>query len=178
LRRLVDDLFELAQIDAGAVTLDLRDQQVGPVVEACVNSLESEARARQIELHAGLRAVLPDVRMAPETVERILLNVVANALRVTPAEGSVSVSAESRHGDVVIAVDDSGCGIAPGTERRMFDRFWRGDPARSPGHDGSGLGLAIAKGLVEAHGGRIWAEGRAGGGARVAFTLPASRANG
>jgi signal transduction histidine kinase len=174
LRRLVDDLFELTQIDAGAVTLDLKDVQVGPVVKACVDALRSEAQSRRIRLALGVPDSLPDVRMAPDKVERVLMNVLTNAFRFTPVQGSVSVSAERRNGEVVIAVDDSGRGIAAGNEQRMFDRFWRGDPARSPGRDGAGLGLAIAKGLVEAHGGRIWAENRAGGGARVAFTLPVS----
>jgi signal transduction histidine kinase len=174
LRRLVDDLFELAQIDAGAVTLDLEDVQVGPVVEACVDGLRSEARSREVTLATSVEDALPEVRIAPDKVERVLMNVLTNALRFTPARGSVSVSVERRNGEVVIAVDDSGRGIAVGSERRVFDRFWRADPARSPGHDGAGLGLAIAKGLVEAHGGRIWAEGRSGGGTRVAFTLPPS----
>jgi signal transduction histidine kinase len=174
LRRLVEDLFELAQIDAGALTLELRDVQVRPVVEACVNGLQSKARARHVRLEANLDPALPEVRIAPEKVERILLNVLANALQFTPDEGSVSVTARSSNGEMVISVEDSGEGISAEDERRMFERFWRGDPARSPGDDGAGLGLAIAKGLVEAHGGRIWAESRTEGGTRVAFTLPVS----
>ena len=103
-------------------------------------------------------------------VERVLLNLVTNALRHTPSDGSVAVVVERGGEEVRVTVEDTGEGLAP--ERApMFDRFWRGDRARSG--EGAGLGLAIARGLVEAHGGRIWAEGRAGGGARVSFTLPA-----
>ena len=109
---------------------------------------------------------------APEKVERILLNLLTNALRHTPSDGSVAVLVQPSSDAVTVSVEDSGEGIAPEALRRMFDRFWRADPARSPG--GSGLGLAIARGLVEAQGGRIWAENRPNGGARVSFTLPAS----
>ena len=101
----------------------------------------------------------------------MLLNLIANALRHTPSDGAVAVVVERGGADVRVSVEDTGEGLEPGAERRMFDRFWRGDRARSG--EGAGLGLAIAQGLVEAHGGRIWAERCAEGGARVSFTLPA-----
>jgi signal transduction histidine kinase len=168
---LVDDLFELARIDAGALTLELREISLAGVVESCVRGLEAEAQRRNIRLETHLDAA-PPARCAPEKVERVLLNLLANALRHTPSDGSVAVRIEETPGEVRISVDDSGAGITPEALRRIFDRFWRADLARSPG--GAGLGLAIARGLVEAQGGRIWAENRAGGGARLTFTLPAA----
>jgi signal transduction histidine kinase len=111
------------------------------------------------------------VRCEPDKIERVLLNLVANALRHTPSDGSVAVVVSPSTAEVEVSVEDTGAGLEPGTERTMFDRFWRGDRARSS--EGAGLGLAIARGLVEAHGGRIWAEQRPEGGARVSFTLPA-----
>jgi signal transduction histidine kinase len=84
----------------------------------------------------------------------------------------VSVRLEPRPDHVVVAVEDSGDGLAPDTSQRMFERFWRADGSRARSSGGAGLGLAIAQGLVQAHGGRIWAENRREGGARVAFTLP------
>jgi signal transduction histidine kinase len=170
LARLVDDLFELAAIDAGALTLELRETPLGAVLESCVRGLQAEARARDVHLETRLDGALPRVRCAPEQVERVLLNLLANALRHTPSDGSVVVAARPAGRELEISVEDTGEGIAPGDELRMFDRFWRADRARTRG--GAGLGLSIARGLVEAQGGRIWAERRAGGGARIAFTLP------
>jgi signal transduction histidine kinase len=171
---LIEDLFELARIDAGALTLELRDAQLHGLVASCLRGLEAEAQARRVRLSADLDDAVT-VRCAPEKVERVLLNLLTNALRHTPADGAVAVRAEPLPGEVRVSVEDTGSGLEPVTERRMFDRFWRADPARSStGGGGAGLGLEIARGLVEAHGGRIWAENRPGGGARVSFTLPAA----
>jgi len=169
---LVDDLFELARIDAGVLTLELRETSLPSVVEACVRALEAEARARKIQLEARIDPAVSQVWMAPEKVERVLLNLLTNALRHTPTDGAVAVVVEPRNGRVVVAVDDSGQGLTATAASRMFERFWRGDDARTPQTGGAGLGLAIAQGLVQAHGGEIWAENRAPGGARIAFTLP------
>ena len=172
LSTLIDDLFELARIDAGALTLELRETQLAEVVAACVRGLEAEARARQVRLETRLDDALPEVRCAPESVQRVVLNLLTNALRHTPSDGSVVVRARLRASELEVLVEDSGTGLTAETERRMFERFWRGDPARTRANGGAGLGLAIAQGLVEAQGGRIWAENRPEGGARFAFTLP------
>jgi signal transduction histidine kinase len=169
LRTRVDDLFELAWIDAGALTLELHDAELGALVDGCVRTIAPEAARKGIRLET--RVAPARAHCAPDKIERVLLNLVANALRHTPSDGAVAVVVERDAGDVRVSVEDSGDGLEPGAERRMFDRFWRGDRARSG--DGAGLGLAIARGLVEAHGGRIWAEQRVEGGARVSFTLPA-----
>ena len=171
---LVDDLFELARIDAGALTLDIDEAALDGLVESCLRGVEAEAVARQIRLESRIDGGTPPVRCAPDKVERVLYNLLTNALRHTPSDGSVAVRVEPRGEEVRVTVEDTGEGLPPDTERRAFDRFWRGDRARTPGRAGAGLGLAIAQGLVEAQGGRIWAENRPDGGARVSFTLPAA----
>jgi two-component system sensor histidine kinase BaeS len=171
LARLVEDLFELARIDAGSLTLELREAELAGLVESCVRGVEAEAQARHVQVESrvqnGARA-----RCEPEKVERVLYNLLTNALRHTPTDGSVAVVVEPQQDEVQVTVEDTGDGLAPEAAARMFERFWRADAARTSGQGGAGLGLAIARGLVEAHGGRIWAEGRPGGGTRVSFTLP------
>jgi signal transduction histidine kinase len=168
---LVDDLFELARLDSGVLTLELREYRLAGLVDSCLRGLEAEATARHVHLAAEIDERLT-ARCAPEKVERVLFNLLTNSLRHTPSDGSVAVRAEPVADKVRVTVEDTGVGLEPESLRRMFDRFWRDDPARSG--DGAGLGLAIARGLVEAQGGRIWAENRPGGGASVSFTLPAA----
>ena len=170
LSMLVDDLFELARIDAGALTLEMHRLPVAPVVSSSLRSVEAEARGRRVRLAAEVGEDVT-ARFAPDQVERVLMNLLTNALRHTPEDGAVAVRVEPRRDEVRVAVEDTGSGIDAEARERMFDRFWRGDLSRS--QRGAGLGLAIARGLVEAHGGRIWAENREDGGARVCFTLPA-----
>ncbi len=166
---LVDDLFELARIDAGALTLELQRLPVAGIVDSALRLLEPEAAARHIDLVAHTEGeTTADV--APEKIERVLFNLITNALRHTPSDGSVAVNVARLDGNVLVSVEDTGDGIEPEALGRMFERFWRADRARSEA--GMGLGLAIARGLVEAHGGRIWAENREHGGACVSFTLP------
>jgi signal transduction histidine kinase len=172
LATLIDDLFELARIDAGALTLELREVRLPQIVSQCVRGLEAEARARQVRLESRLDGTLPDVRCAPEHVRRALLNLVTNALRHTPSDGSVLVRAQRRERELEVSVEDTGVGLSEEAQLRMFERFWRGDASRTRASGGAGLGLAIARGFIEAQGGRIWAENRPGGGARFAFTLP------
>jgi signal transduction histidine kinase len=173
LTRLVEDLFELARIDAGALAHELREVTLAPLVASCVRGFEAEARARNVKLEQSLDDTAPDARCAPEHVERVLLNLLTNALRHTPSDGTVAVIVAPAGDQIRVTVEDTGEGITPDAARRMFDRFWRGDSVRQQ-PAGAGLGLAIARGLVEAQGGTIWAEPRETGGARVSFTLPAA----
>lgn len=168
---LVDDLFELARIDAGALVHELQEVALAPIVESCVRGFEAEARARNVTLERSVDDSVPEARCAPAEVERVLLNLLTNALHHTPSDGTVAVTLATAPDHVRVTVEDTGEGLTPEATRRMFDRFWRDDSARQA-NGGAGLGLAIARGLVEAQGGTIWAEQRATGGARVSFTLP------
>jgi signal transduction histidine kinase len=150
---LIDDLFELARIDAGVLKLELRDSPLTPLVETCLRGIEAEAEAKHIRLEARIDGAAA-ARCAPRQVERVLYNLLTNALRHTPSDGSVAVVVEPDATEVRVTVEDTGEGIRA--------------------TDGGGLGLVIAQGLVLAQGGRVWAENRPGGGARVSFTLPAA----
>jgi signal transduction histidine kinase len=172
LSALVEDLFELARIDAGGLALEVREAPLGELVASCLGALEPEARAQGVRLESRLDPANPAVRIAPDKVRRVLLNLLTNAVRHTPPRGAVAVVVESDTDHVIVAVEDEGAGLGPGAPQRMFERFWRDDESRARSSGGAGLGLAIAQGLVHAHGGTIWAENRRGGGARVAFTLP------
>jgi signal transduction histidine kinase len=173
---LIEDLFELARIDAGVLTLDVRDEPLGELISSCLRALEAEARSRNVHLEARLGSTDPVVRIAPDKVERVLLNLLTNAVRHTPSDGAVSVVVQPNSDHVMVAVEDTGAGLTAGAAQRMFERFWRDDESRTRSSGGAGLGLAIAQGLVQAHGGTIWAENRSSGGARVAFTLPLGKA--
>ena len=148
---LIDDLFELARIDAGVLELELQDAPLTPLVETCLRGIEAEAEAKRVRLEARIDGAAA-ARCAPRQVERVLYNLLTNALRHTPSDGSVAVVVEPDATEVRVTVEDTGEGMKA--------------------TDGGGLGLVIAQGLVLAQGGRVWAENRPGGGARVSFTLP------
>ena len=150
--------------------LELQEAELVGLIESCIRGVEAQARARNVSVEARARDPVW-ARCAPDQVQRVLYNLLANAVRHTPSDGAVAVHAQSETEEVRIVVEDTGDGLTPETASRMFERFWREDGARTSG--GAGLGLAIARGLVEAHGGRIWAESRPEGGTRVSFTLPA-----
>jgi signal transduction histidine kinase len=168
---LVEDLFELARLDAGVLSLELREAPLAGVVRSALGGLEAEAEARRIGLAARIDGD-PTAVCAPDKVERVLLNLLTNAIRHTPSDGAVAVIVEPYEREVRVSVEDTGEGIPADSAKRVFEHFWRGDRSRTSETGGAGLGLAIAHGLVEAQGGRIWAENVAGGGARVSFTLP------
>ena len=155
LSTIVDDLFELARIDAGVLTLEIAEAQLDPLIEACLLGIEPAAVARKITLTADVDGS-PAVLCAPEKVERVLYNLLANAVRHTPTDGSVAVRVRPLANEICVTVEDTGRGFSSETER------------------GSGLGLAIARGFVEHQGGRLWHENSPSGGASVSFTLPAA----
>jgi signal transduction histidine kinase len=166
---MVDDLFELTQLDAGAIEAETRRARLDEVVSTALAAVEPSAREKRLELitHLGTAG---DAPCSPR-VARVLQNLLANAVRHTPADGTIRIEAGRADGRLQIAVEDTGEGIAPDDLSRVFDPFFRADPARSG--PGAGLGLALAKRIVEALGGRISAERGASTGARFAVELPA-----
>jgi signal transduction histidine kinase/DNA-binding response OmpR family regulator len=169
MNRLVLDLLDLERIEAGRLALDPRPELPFALVHDSVEQLKPLATARSLNLEADAARELPVVLADPVRVQQVISNLVGNAIKFTPEGGTVTVRAE-RDGDVVcISVIDTGPGIPAQQLPHIFGRFWQADAAD---RRGLGLGLAIAKGLVEAHGGRIWVESREHMGSTFFFTLP------
>jgi signal transduction histidine kinase len=168
LSTMIDDLFELSRIEAGDIAWTLRQVELGELIGDTVAAMRLPAERRGVRLDAELPAGAVVAEADAEKVQRVLFNLIQNAIRHTPADGSVTVRARATGGGVEVEVADDGEGIAAADEERVFEAFYRGDAAR--GEDGAGLGLAISRAIVEAHGGRIWLEDGHPG-TRVHFTL-------
>lgn len=165
---LIDDLFELSRIEAGDISWTMRQVELGDLIGDTVAAMRAPAEARGVKIAAELPPGHIVAEANAEKVQRVLFNLIQNAIRHTPADGSVTVRARSEGDGVEVEVADSGEGIPDGDDERVFEAFYRGDEAR--GDDGAGLGLAISRAIVEAHGGRIWLE-RGSPGIKVHFTL-------
>ncbi len=172
LSRLVEDLRLLSQADAGELTIHKAPLDLGKFLEEVVEAHRSGAQERRISLTLERPAALPLILADRDRLAQVMGNLLSNALRHTPPEGHIAVRITDRGREVVVAVADNGPGVPPEDFPRLFERFWRRDPSRQRATGGSGLGLSIARHIVEAHGGRIWAEPTPGGGLTVAFALP------
>ncbi len=170
---LVDDLFLLSTTEAGALPLLLRNVAIAEVVAEALGAVEPIARGdRRVALVSRLPGDLPAVVADRQRVLQVLGNLLRNALRYTPEGGLISVRAERRDAVVEISIEDTGPGIPPDQVPHLFERFYRGDPARERATGGAGLGLAIVRELVEAMGGAVAAASVVGEGSRFSFTLP------
>ncbi|MGH2987182.1 MAG: sensor histidine kinase [Solirubrobacterales bacterium] len=165
---LVDDLFELAQVDAGAIEAETRRATIAEVVDTAVAACDGQASEKGLRIEARI-AEAAESPCSPR-LTRVVQNLLQNAIAHTPADGTVRVEARRRAGSVRLTVEDSGEGIPEDSVERVFEPFWRGDSARSG--DGAGLGLALAKRIVESLGGRIEVDRETAGGARFAVELP------
>jgi len=169
---LIDDLFELSRIEAGDISWTMHRVELGDLIGDTVAAFRTSAEERGVHLAAELPAEKVVAEADAEKVQRVLFNLIQNAIRHTPADGSVTVRAKGGPSEVEVEVADSGEGIPAGQNERVFDAFYRGDSARDG--DGAGLGLAISRAIVEAHGGRIWATPNEGFGARFQFNMPST----
>lgn len=174
LSALIDDLFELARIDSGALQLRLERLTIGELLATAVDAIRPTAdRARVAVRCEALQSAT--IEADPQRLTRVLANLLQNAVRHTPEDGSVVVSAGLNGPEVVVAVRDTGEGIPAADVPHVFERFYRGEKSRSRATGGSGLGLSISKGIVEAHGGRMWVDATGSGGTTVKFTVPQAR---
>ncbi|CAG0928966.1 two-component system, OmpR family, sensor histidine kinase BaeS [Thermoflexales bacterium] len=175
LSRLVDDLRELAQAEAGQLQLNIGPIDLKGVIAGTAGAFTGVANEKQVNLIVAVAHDLPRVNADAERVAQVLRVLLTNALRHTALAGQVTIAATAISDQVEVSVQDTGEGITPDDVPYVFDRFWRGDKARARETGGSGLGLAIAKQLIEAQGGSIGVESQAGRGSRFWFRLPIAR---
>ncbi|HET7479948.1 MAG TPA: HAMP domain-containing sensor histidine kinase [Rubrobacteraceae bacterium] len=175
LSQLVDDLFELSRIDAGVLKLELEGGSLHDMISDTLSSFQPQAERQNVRLVGEVSEGVDPVLINPPRLQRVLHNLVSNALRHTPSDGTIALRAKPIGSEVQVEVADTGEGIAPEDLPRVFERTFRGEKSRTrSGDDGdsnAGLGLAIARGLIEAHGGAIEVESHPGGGSRFRFTL-------
>jgi signal transduction histidine kinase len=169
MHRLVFDLLDASAIEAGRLTVEPKPEDLHPILDEVKHAFEPQARARSISLETAHTEDLPLVRCDRGRIIQVISNLVGNAIKFTPKGGAIRIEASALPDRMRLSVHDTGHGIAPEDREHLFERYWRG---RNRGHHGSGLGLCIAKGIVEAHGGTIWAESTLGAGSRFFFTLP------
>jgi two-component system sensor histidine kinase KdpD len=173
LTRVVDDLLRMAKLEAGMVELRLEPYAIEEVIGAAIAQLGPllDGRRCQVDLPPELPLVSFDFAL----MVHVLVNVLDNAIQYSPAESLIEVWASQAAGHCLLSVGDRGIGIPPEDRERVFEKFRRLTRASTAGTPGGvGLGLAVAKGIVKAHGGRIWAEGREGGGTVVTVSIPLS----
>lgn len=172
LRRLVKDLHVMTKVESGALQPQRKEVRLAALVDEVLAVLAAEFERADVEPCNALPFVLPMVSADPDMLTRVFTNLCDNALRHTPAGGRVTVDAVPQGDRLIVAISDTGEGIPPEAVTRVFERFYRADSARQSTTGGSGLGLAIVRAIIEAHGGKVWAENNPTGGARILFTLP------
>jgi PAS domain S-box-containing protein len=169
MKHLVSDLLDVARIEAGRLAIESAPLDLRGLVEETCGAFRAQAWKRNVRLEADVPDHAPAVLADGDRLLQVLSNLTGNAIKFTPEGGRVGIRVEVRPEDVRVSVSDTGPGIRTEDLPRLFDRFWQ---ARRPDRRGAGLGLAIAKGIVEAHGGRLWAESSPGEGSTFWFTLP------
>jgi len=169
MNRLIGDLIDIASIDAGKLSVVRQRHDVALLVGDSLETFEPAAAAHGIEVQCQIGSNIPSVEFDEERILQVLTNLVGNALKFTEKGGQVSLRVEARDRDVLFSVADTGRGIPGDRLEKIFERFFQSD---SKGRRGLGLGLHIAKSVVEAHGGKIWAESKLGRGSTFFFTLP------
>jgi signal transduction histidine kinase len=168
---LIEDLFELSRLEAGDIQWSMQQVRLDELVEETVEAMRPAADAKRVAVRAAVNGELAPARANPEKLQRVLFNLIQNAIRHTPADGSVTVAAESNGQRVEVEVADTGEGVALEERDRVFEPFFRGGHGAARSGEGTGLGLTICRAIVEAHGGEIWLADSPSG-TRVRFSLP------
>lgn len=172
LSALIDDLFQMAQLNAGGFQLERANSSLADLISDTLESFAELAARQSIKLAGSVDPQVDPVNMDTRRIGRVLNNLIGNAIRHTPADGEIKVTARRTGSGVEVIVADSGEGIRPEDLPHVFDGFYRGEKSRSRATGGAGLGLAISRGIVQAHGGDIHVESQAGQGSRFTFHIP------
>ncbi len=172
MNRLIQDLLDVATAEGGRLALRPAPQDTAALVREGLEMLEPIAAERGIRIVLRVPEGLPRISVDRSRILQVVSNLVGNAIKFTPAGGTVTMAARIEDGAIVYTVSDTGPGIAPEDLPRIFDRFWKSHKSGDSGRTGAGLGLSIARDVVEAHGGRIWAESESGKGAAFHFSIP------
>ena len=170
MNRLIQDLLDVAMIDSGHLRIDPSPEQVAPLVESMLEMTRSASLERHVTIRAVLPRSLPAAHVDPTRLVQVLANLTSNAVKFSEPGGEVIISAERTDDVLRVSVKDTGIGIPPNHLPRIFDRHWHA--RRTARTAGTGLGLAIARGIIEAHGGRIWVDSAEGVGSTFSFTVP------
>jgi two-component system sensor histidine kinase KdpD len=173
LNRLIRNLLNMTRLESGAVRVNKELYPLEEIIEAVLTRLGDQFGPGGRRLAIVIPSDLPLIPLDSILIEQVFTNLLENALRYTPAASPIEVSAQAEGNEVRVEVTDRGPGLPKGDEKRIFDKFYHAGTMGNRG--GVGLGLAICRGIVEAHGGQIWAENREGGGAVFRFTLPLDR---
>ncbi|MCB9420150.1 MAG: HAMP domain-containing protein [Ardenticatenaceae bacterium] len=176
LTRLVEDLRQLTLAETGQLPLDKTPTDLAALAQRTLADFRAAAESKQIGLHMNPAADLPPVSVDPQRIEQVLVNLLSNALRHTPAGGRIEVNMAGENGRIRLTISDTGPGIVKEEASNIFERFYRVDQGRTREENGggSGLGLAVARSIIEAHGGQIGVASESGQGAAFWFTLPIS----
>lgn len=166
---LIGDLLDFAKIQSGSLSVNKHAENLLDALRETTESFQAQAEANHQSLVMDFSADLPKVNIDLPRIVQVISNLLSNAIKFTPASGTIKISAVVLKSDVLVSVSDTGPGIAAENLIKIFDRFWQVDSAK---HKGSGLGLSIAKGIVQAHGGKIWAESELQKGTTFYFTMP------
>jgi signal transduction histidine kinase len=169
---LIDDLFQMAQLDTGGIPLDRAASSLSDLISDTLESFSELALRQGVKLEGSVDGDVDPVMMDTQRIGRVLNNLIGNALRHTPALGQVNVRARRTALGVEVSVSDTGEGIRAEDLPHVFESFYRGEKSRSRSTGGAGLGLAISRGIVQAHGGEINVQSKAGHGSQFTFFLP------
>ncbi len=170
---LIDDLFELSRLEAGDISWSIEQVPLQELVGETVEAMRLQAEAKGVAVVADVPETLRPAQANPEKLQRVLFNLIQNAIRHTPADGSVVVRAQPGPAGIELEIADTGDGIRPEEREHVFTAFYRGGTDAARTNPGAGLGLAVSRAIVEAHGGRMWLADAAVG-TRVRFSLPAA----